>query len=238
MTVCRFADLTVGFLHRYPYFSHFVREYTVTDAEPELEIAVTDEEILAEAATAGNGATAPAPLEAIALWRKFCHTLPGYGAFLLHAACLAVNGRGIMFSAPSGTGKSTHAAHWCSLLGKRCTVINGDKPILRRDGNRFLGYGTPFCGKEDQQENSSVPIHALFFLERGDEDRVLPLTPSEAFPLLFSAALAPKDSEELSLLLPLISELLFGISLYRIICTPRPEAAQLAIKTVLSEDLL
>ena len=234
MTICRFADITVGFENRHPYFPQFVKEYSVASKEPELWISVTDEEITTEEKAAGEALKHPALLEATALWRRFCHRLPELDAFLLHAACLAVDGCGIAFSAPSGVGKSTHIAHWCDILGQRCRVINGDKPILRRgrDGD-FLGYGTPFCGKEDWQENSSVPLRTLCFLERGTENRVTPMTSAEAFPLLFAAVPAPESEGELALLLPLLSDFLSHLALYRITCTERPEAARLAIEALL-----
>ena len=236
MTVCRFAELTVGFCHRYPYFARAVRDYTVEDAEPTITISVTEEEIAKEALSADDGCP-PALLEATALWRAFCHTLPRYGTFLLHAAFLATAGHGVAFAAPSGVGKSTHVALWEDLLGDGCRILNGDKPLIRRgEDGRFLGYGTPFCGKEDRQENASAPLEVIFFLERGDVDAVTPLTESEAFPLLYGAALSPKDADEAALLLPLLSELLSTTRLYRLTCTPRPEAARLAIQTVLSEE--
>lgn len=240
MTVCRFAELSVGFEHRYSYFLQLVRDYTVKDSTPSESIRVTDREIAEEKAHVEDGASRhPALLEATALWRRFCHRLPSHDAFLLHAACLSVNGRGIAFTAPSGVGKSTHVSLWRELLGDRCTVVNGDKPILRRGADgRFWGYGTPLCGKEGWHANTSVPLSALFFLERGEEDRVTPITASEAFPALYTAALAPESQKELSLLLPLLSGLLSSVSLFRLTCTPRQSAARLAIQAVFTEDLI
>ena len=242
MTVCKLAGLPVAFANRYPYLPHLLRDY-LTEEPPLLTLAATDREIAAEA-TGGRPTeeALPAPpamsrLEPLALYRKLAEALPRFNGFFLHAVLLSAHGEGIAITAPSGTGKTTHARLWCDLLGDACEIINGDKPLLRRaEGDGFLGYGTPFCGKERYGRNASVPVRTLLLLERGEEDRLEPITPSEAFPALFAATLAPKSSEALSRLLPLLSEFLGTVRLYRATVTPRPSAVEVAYRTLFSKE--
>ncbi|MBO7293565.1 MAG: hypothetical protein J6V07_06500, partial [Clostridia bacterium] len=161
MTVCNLAGITVAFEHRYPYFERLMREYR-TDSRPTVSVSVSEEEIEREIAEAR--ALSPhlsheakrAVCESSALYWKFAEALPFFDGFFLHAALFAVGGEGIAIIAPAGTGKSTHLSLWRQLLGDGVTVVNGDKPLLRRapTGEGFLGYGTPFCGKEGWQTNT------------------------------------------------------------------------------------
>ena len=236
MTTCCLAGIDVALKTRYPLLDRLMADYPSASATPALTLEVSDAEILAEDAGKNQGSS-PALLEALALFRKFCLALPAYGGFFFHAACLAVDGRGIAITAPSGVGKSTHAALWRELLGERCRIINGDKPLVRRaDGGGFLAYGSPFAGKEGWHENTSVPLSAILFLERSERDAIVPLSPSEAFPLLFASTLPPKDEKTLALLLPLLSELLSGVSLYKLSCTKNPSAAALAYHTLYRKE--
>ncbi|MBQ2719646.1 MAG: hypothetical protein IJF73_06220 [Clostridia bacterium] len=235
MITCRFAGLTVAADPRYPYYERLVRDYRC-DGAPDLTLSVTEAELLAEDAGKNAGADLGI-LEALALYRKLSLALPAYGGLFLHAACLSVDGCGVAVTAPSGVGKSTHAALWKELLGERCEIVNGDKPLIRRgEDGRFYGYGTPFCGKEGWQRNTAVPLTAIVLLERGAHDEVVPTSPAEAFPLLYAATLPPRDEAGLRLLLPLLSSLAASVRLYRARCTPRPSAAALCYRTIFEKE--
>ncbi len=235
MTTCCLAGIDVAFRTRYPHLARLVAAYPPRTSSPSLTLAVSDEEILAEDAGKNRGAP-QGMLEALALFRKFCLALPTYGGFFLHAACLSVDGRGIAVTAPSGVGKSTHAANWRTLLGERCRIVNGDKPLVRRTDDGFLAYGSPFSGKEGWHENTSVPLRALLFLERGERNEITAITPSAAFPHLFAATLPPGDEGGLALLLPLLSDLLSHVALFRLICTKDVSAAALAYETLFRKE--
>ncbi len=243
MTICKLAGIPVAFHHRSPSFARLMREY-LSDEAPALSVSVSEEEVAAEmAATAGLGRMREeeryAYHEALALYRRFAEALPAYGGFFLHAALLSVDGVGIAVTARSGVGKSTHASLWRTLLGDRCRIINGDKPLVRRgEDGTFFGYGTPFAGKEGWQENAAAPIRHLVLLERAEADRVTPITEDEAFPLFYPALLLPKDEEALSRLLPLAGEFLRSVRVFRAGVTKELSAAEAAYKTILKGELL
>lgn len=240
MTVCKLADLTVAFEHRYPFFPRLMRRY-LHEGPADLQIAVTEEEIRAEeAALGGRGRSEEGRLafrEAIALYRKFAEALPAFRAFFLHAAFLRTEGVGIAFSAPSGVGKSTHIDLWSRHLDTPVEVINGDKPLVRQgDDGRFFGYGSPFSGKEGLQINTCAPISHLVFLERGERDSITPLSREDAFPLLYAATLPPRDTAGLALLLPLLSDFLSSVTLWRAAVTPQPSAARHVYHTLFHKE--
>lgn len=102
---------------------------------------------------------------------------------LLHASFIRWQGSGILFSAPSGTGKSTQANLWVQHQGAE--VINGDRAALRQVGGRWQAFGLPYAGSSGVYRNESVPISALVVLRQGKENRLRSLTRGEAFARLF-----------------------------------------------------
>ena len=111
--------------------------------------------------------------------------LADYGAFWLHSCLLEIDGKGYAFTAPPETGKTTHARRYMEEFPGRVRVIDGDGPILREEDGVFRGYGTPFCGKEGWNENRSVPMAGVCFLERAEENRIERMKPLEAALRLF-----------------------------------------------------
>ena len=238
-TQCKLAGLPVAFMHESERVAQFFSDF-VTAEHPTLTLSVTRAEIDAEY-TAERPIADRAALradrgygEALALYRRFCHTLPTYGGFFLHAAFFTYRNHGVAVIAPSGVGKSTHVRLWREAYPDEVRVINGDKPLVRRtaDGD-YLGYGAPLAGKEGWCEHTAAPITHLIFLTRGTEDTVAPLPPAEAFPSLFSAVLAPQDQQELSLLLPHISNILQSARTYRAAVTPSPMAVDAVRRAIL-----
>lgn len=233
-TTCLLADIPVAFVHRHPYLSRAFADYR-TELAPVLTVAVSDADLASEAVR--DPALPPPALEVRALYRAFIRVLPSYGAFFLHAALLSVDGRGVAICAPSGVGKSTHAALWRELLGERLRVINGDKPLFRRrEDGRFFGYGAPLSGKEGWQENTAVPIEALVFLSRAERDSITPLTAEAAFPLLYPALQPPSSEGEVAALLPLAAALLSSARLYSAAVTKERSAALVTFHTVFPKE--
>ncbi len=106
------------------------------------------------------------------------------GRICFHAACIRTELGGILFSGPSGIGKSTQARLWQDHRG--AALINGDRPILQRSGEGFLAWGSPYAGSSKCYVNESVPITAMVFLSQAPENRIRRLKPNEAFRQIYS----------------------------------------------------
>lgn len=167
-------------------------------------------------------------LEGLAAYRKIVQKLLCYDTLLLHGSAIAVDGEAFLFSATSGTGKSTHTAFWRELFGDRAVMVNDDKPLIRirKDGAHI--YGTPWDGKHRLSNNISVPLKAFCILERGEENRIVPISPSEALPMLMQQSSRPSDPAQMGTYLHLLDRLSHQISFYRLSCTPDREAAIVA----------
>ena len=109
----------------------------------------------------------PDEMEYIQTGFAFSRTLLEFDGFCLHASAVAVDNKVVLFSAPCGTGKSTHTTLWQKYFGKdKAVIVNDDKPALRLLEDAFYVYGTPWSGKSDLSANIKVPLQAVAFLEQ------------------------------------------------------------------------
>lgn len=143
---------------------------------------------------------------------------------MLHASCISYGGQAVCFSAPPGVGKSTHTEKWVRLFGAQ--ILNDDKPALRRLGGGWHAFGTPWSGKHDLSVNRGAGLKAICFLFRGEENRIEPLTPAQALPLLMSQTVFRLGRGGMERLLELADRLLREVPIWRIECTPEDAAAE------------
>ena len=172
-------------------------------------------------------------LETLAVYRKIAEQMPAYDTFLFHGSCVTVDGVGYLFTAKSGTGKSTHTRLWRELLGGRAVMVNDDKPLIRvnPDGTATV-YGTPWDGKHHLSTNIAVPLKAICILEGAEQNTIRQITAGEAYSMLLQQAYRPMDSMALSKTLTLIDRLVASVSLWRLGCNTDIEAAEVAYEAM------
>lgn len=141
-----------------------------------------------------------------------------------------------MFTAPSGTGKSTHIALWRKYLGEQVKIINGDKPILWATEKETCVYGTPWAGKERWETNTGVPLKEICFLQRGSQNEIRRLTPSEAMPLLMRQVYYPSDPQTAGKILELLDKMFGNVSFYAMKCDISEEAVRCSFETMTGEE--
>ncbi len=106
-------------------------------------------------------------IENNALYRDIPKILIKENVILLHGVLICMEKKGYIFTAPSGTGKSTHVRLWRNVFGKKVKIINGDKPLLKLSDSGVLAYGSPWKGKEKIGFNESVKLSSICYLQRG-----------------------------------------------------------------------
>lgn len=109
---------------------------------------------------------------------------------LLHAAYIRYMGQAILFTAPSGTGKSTQADLW-HMHCPGVTILNGDRAVLGLSAGRAMAYGFPFCGSSGISRNESCPLRAIIVLRQGKENHLERMTGTRAISLLLSECMMP-----------------------------------------------
>jgi hypothetical protein len=167
-------------------------------------------------------------LEELAVYRKIAEKMPYYDTVLFHGSVIAVDGQGFLFTAKSGTGKSTHTRLWRECFGERAVMVNDDKPLLRITESGVIAYGTPYNGKHGLGCNMSVPLRGLCILTRGAGNRIVPITRSEAYSMLLQQVYRPADPAGMARTLALVDRLAENTGLYKLACNMDKEAAEVA----------
>jgi hypothetical protein len=224
----RLAGITVEIDNRHNLVFEQCKDYLCDDCAPAFRVAVSTAETQAYQASCGRPMTLP-EAESYLLYRRICERMPKYGVFLLHAAVVEMEGRGYAFSARRGTGKSTHTELWQSHFKGRATVINGDKPLIRRapDG-RFWAYGTPWCGKEGRGVNRRCPLNAICFLEQGTKNHVSVTSTADAAARIMEATVLPPDADSRDRMAALVGAAVRDIPALTLSCRPDAEAVEVA----------
>lgn len=224
----RVAELNVEIFNRYPLCERLCKEYLASFERADITVSVDEAEIAREVENAKEPVTA-AEAEFACIYRNIAKKLPDFDAFVFHAAVLTHNGAAYAFSAPSGTGKSTHVRLWQAEFGNAVAVLNGDKPIFRFVNNALYAFGTPWCGKEHESQNTGAPLKALVFLERGAQNEISRISDEEAVRRLYHQILMPGEDEKNLYFLDLLDRMLQTVPVYLLKCNMHPEAAHVAL---------
>lgn len=218
------------------YLSGRAPEYSVTVTPDDLayEQAMLDEEADREGMKR-RVFTQPF-LERAAIQRQATRFALERDTILLHGSTIAVDGRAYLFTAPCGVGKSTHVRLWRQLLGDRAVTVNDDRAFLQILPGEILAYGSPWSGKHGLDANICVPLAGICILERGCENRIVPLPPEAALPFLLSQVFTPIDSAADSLH-RLTGQLANSTPLWKLSCTKDIAAAQIAFAAMSGTEI-
>ncbi len=228
----RIADFYVEFTGmQYPYLEMFCKGYLTDQNAVDVSLTVTEEDIHAEQKRDSTVINRPM-IETTVAYRKLAEWLPIRNAMVMHGTLIDADGAGVLFTALSGTGKTTHMMLWQKLLGDRMTVVNGDKPILRFLPDGVFGYGTPWNGKEKLGCNMRTSMKHICFIERSETNFVEPLAKSDAISRIMQQAYMPKDPASVAATFSLVDRLMDTCDLWIIHCNMDIEAAQVAYQTI------
>lgn len=159
---------------------------------------------------------------------KFYEGLLDFDGFLLHSSAVVLDGKAYLFSATSGTGKSTHTELWLKVFGDRARILNDDKPAVRVIDDMVYASGTPWSGKVDLSVNETVPVAGICFLERAKENTICEISAKEALPRLLEQTIKPKDAKMLDKLCTILDKVFEKVKIYRLGCNISEEAVEVA----------
>lgn len=228
----RIADLNVLIHCHTVLMSRRMEGYTYAfDGAPDMEIDITDTEIekYCEKHKLMNRALAEYMLSGAMFYNQLYKR---YNGLMLHASAIAMDGKGYLFSANSGTGKSTHTALWAQCFGERVCYINDDKPALRKTQNGWYVYGTPWSGKTELNSNISAPVQAMAFLHQSAENTISRMQVSEILPNLLEQTIRPKNEKNAELYFALVEDLVERVPIYALGCNMSADAARVAYETM------
>lgn len=151
------------------------------------------------------------------------YTLARHNCLLLHSSVVSYRGGAILFSGPSGVGKSTQAELWHRHAGAE--IINGDRCVIARRKDGLFACGSPHCGSSGIRRQAEAPIRALIFLEHGQENDLQPASCLEAYRRLYSQIITNSwDDAYTARLCAVIEALIQTIPMYRYRCRPDESA--------------
>ena len=205
-----------------------LQPYLCDSEEYEFDASVSEAEIADYIEKSGTPCLPYLAEDALVLTNISRAVLSGYNGFFFHSSCLELDGDGYLFTALSGTGKSTHTANWRKYFGDRVTMINYDKPLIRKIHDKYYVCSTPWMGKSDIGCNMVSPIKAVYVLKRGEENIAGITTPAKQIRQLMEATLLPDNKENMVKLLTLFDDLFLHVKLIELYCTPDVDSARVA----------
>lgn len=232
------AGRNISIASEYPGFQTYCQDY-LAEGPADLNIQVRQEHIDFEREkSAREDIVEGRPVEeypagylaTLAAYRQIAEGMLKFDTFLFHGSAISVDGQGYLFTAKSGTGKSTHTRLWREHFGERLVTVNDDKPLLRVMDDRVMVCGTPWDGKHRISSNVMVPLKAICILRRGQENRIRPVSVQEALPILLQQSYRPSNPQQLGKLLELVDKTSKLTGLYVLECNMDPEAALVAYR--------
>lgn len=233
----KLADIRFHIEHISPELETFCKDYLAEDGKPDFQIQLTEDDIAQEQLHATDQEFSPAYLETLALLRKIADILPHHRRFLMHGASISYENDAFLFTAPSGTGKSTHIRLWKKYLGDKVKIVNGDKPFLSLDSDSDgtlhpLIYGTPWAGKERWQRNCKESLKGICFVQRGVQNTIRKIEPEECVMLLFKQVYMPAETTAVERTLELLDVLVKNVPFYLLTCDMTEDAVRCSFETL------
>ncbi len=146
-------------------------------------------------------------------------------ALVLHSAFIYYEGEAILFTAPSGTGKSTQADLWRQFAGAE--VINGDRSVVlyNEERQRFEAAGLPFCGSSGINKVGQFPLKAVVFLDQAPENEAQKMETYRASVRLFGEmSINQWNGDAVQKSLELIDRLTAEVPMIHFACNMDPDA--------------
>lgn len=166
----------------------------------------------------------------------FNYKLTYFNGVSLHGSAIKFDDDAIIFTAPSGVGKSTQAKLWKQKYGNRVTFINDDKPALRFEDGELYCYGTPFAGKEHLNGNTEAKVKAIINVVRGDVNKIEKTGKKESIALMLEeTARSMLNGNANRNIFTAIEHILSCTPIYKLTCTKQLEAVETVYKRIYEE---
>lgn len=158
--------------------------------------------------------------------REFYYKLLDFDGMMIHSSCVVVDDKAYLFSAASGTGKSTHTELWLKKFGDRAYILNDDKPAVRLIDGVWCACGTPWSGKYDISKPACVPLAGIAFLNRDTTNHIERYTgPMVAFELMNQTL---RHDKKIDKTMDVVSRLIAAVPVWKLFCNMDPAAAEVS----------
>ncbi len=220
--VVEFAKLVIEIHSEFDYMAKFCEKF-LTDKK-DIDLVVKADEGYYERMNI-EGCFSREYCESLSIFENIARKLPYYNKLVFHGACITYQGQGLLFTAPSGTGKTTHIRLWKRYFKDDVDIVNGDKPILEINEDGVVAHSVPYSGKEGYYKNTSAKLKGICIIKQGKTNTVRKLDSKEAMIPIYTQMYVPYESEEGTLLtMGLLDTLLKVCPIYELTCDISDEA--------------
>ncbi len=149
-------------------------------------------------------------LERLLLWNN---------ALVLHSASIIYREEAILFTAPSGTGKTTQTDLWHQYR-EGVSDLNGDRTVLQWTERGWYGCGFPIYGGTVRCVQAAAPVRAIVVIRQAKEDTIRELSPMERVMYLYSECTVMRAYEEdIENVMSLLEEIAATVTVIELDCT-------------------
>ncbi len=230
------AGVIVKLTYLFDWTGRYFERYACdSDKEIDVELTITPSDIENEGKIFPNNPDYF--LENLAILRKLSKILlVDYNALLFHGSSVKYKDKGYVFTAPSGTGKSTHTKLLKEYLGDELSYINDDKPILRVVDGKVYVCGSPWNGKHGRGQNISAVLKGVCIVTRAKENKIEKVSPQLALKFLFEQSLGFDDEKTAGKVLEILSQITMQADFYVLYCNKDIGAAKCSFEGMIYED--
>lgn len=143
----------------------------------------------------------------------FSHLLLPRDGIIIHAAAVKINDEAFLFPAASGSGKST----WADLSSRMpsWSVLGEDKIIMRKSGDDYLIFGTPWNPRPEFQKTDSAPLRGIFCLHHSPENQIAEINQFSALQEMLQQAFMPfNERDELDRAVSILEDVIHRVPAY------------------------
>lgn len=156
-----------------------------------------------------------------------------FNQYILHSSYMTINNKAILFTAPSGTGKSTQADLWMKYRGSE--VMNGDRSLLVKE-DKYYAYGWPICGSSEICNNKKYPITCIVVLSQAKVNKIEELSYKDSFKKILSElTINYHNPLFVNCAMDFIDDLVKNVKIYHLACDISEDAVK-CLENKLKED--
>lgn len=165
------------------------------------------------------------------------HFIVQGGGFVLHASLISIGQKAVLFTAPSGTGKSTQADLWCRY--RDAELINGDRAAITVENGEIFAHGIPYSGSSGVGKRAKLPIAAIVYLGQAPSNRLEELKGFAAFRKIWEGcSVNVWDKDDVGKASEAVLATVSAVPVFYLNCRPDLEAVQLLEKELIERRRL
>lgn len=229
------AEKVIKISCNYDFSYIYCKDY-ITDETEDFSITINSQDIEFEKERATLECS-DGYLELLAIHRKISEIMPKYNTILFHGSVLAIDEKGYLFTAPSGTGKSTHTRLWKEYFKDIVVVVNDDKPFLKIENDEVFAYGTPWDGKHRLSSNIKVPLKGICILSQDRENWIKKIDGKSVYPYLYNQVYHILNERENAIkTLQIFDKLLKIVPIYKMGCNISYDAVKTSYLGMIGDE--